>query len=201
MAALQSKWVEKGDFFGQFFHPSSTQICSRCVCCTLGEFYLHYEFFCSYYMGNQGFWFTLERSRLLSVKKPIFSFYLKFSTSLTTKCAFQFIAISAVVSDIHWEKCNLKYLELPSKTLYLVFEWLHKQLWILELNENLPPPGMFFSRKKMTPIFFRNKISMGGNKFYTWVHLKIYLFSAFIQSCKMSQIWQIYLCKDIGRLG
>ena len=22
-----------------------------------------------------------------------------------------------------------------------------------------------------------------------------------VQSCKMSQIWQIYLCKDIGRLG
>ena len=40
-----------------------------------------------------------------------------------------------------------------------------------------PPVWSFFTRKKLTPIFFfRNKTLIGWNKFYTWSHLKIYYF-------------------------
>ena len=47
-----------------------------------------------------------------------------------------------------------------------------------------PPPGLvIFPTKKIDPhFFFRNKTLIGWNKFYTWSHLKIYSFFAFIMA-------------------
>jgi len=60
-----------------------------------------------------------------------------------------------------------------------------EKVWSFAKPPSDPPPGLvIFPTKKIDPqfFFFRNKTLIGWNKFYTWSHLKIYSFFAFIMA-------------------
>ena len=78
-----------------------------------------------------------------------------------------------------------------------------KKKWEKVWSFAKPPPGpppplglTIFPEKNFPPFFFRNKILIGWNKFYTWSHLKIYSFFAF----KIASIIAIFP-QDLGRSG
>ena len=68
------------------------------------------------------------------------------------------------IANIHWLRCLLLWLR----------DGLKKKIG--------KKYGLFFGKKIDPHLFFRNKTPIGWNEFYTWSHLKIYLFSAFIMA-------------------
>ena len=88
----------------------------------------------------------------------------------------------------------------------IVFAQKHVSLWLrlIDSDSILPTLNLDFVQQKVH-IFIASFNTIFLSQFSIQIckkkHTFLYPAWYFVQSCEMSQIWQIYLCKNIKKLG